>query len=393
MRFTEEEHLLRLTALQPLNQSDREPLTYAIKGKVKKKAVGMRTFKTLATDGKTIISVPFISAESVVHQLREALWLSVLQDHQLTLKDFRNPAGALLTYMMMNGGDTSIGRKLHAVKDVDTIAAMPYRFPAFGAFGGTIAGTFFESFVRVSFVLPFIQDLPHWTWYFKNADPDSRQVPANVFTSHIFAHATAKEDSDAVSYFRHPEPMGPFWGSPPPRNASDNENDAEPSTPSEPNAIEGDTEDVLEIGATTPELPELPDDAKNVFRTMNPMPHTFEYIAAGVPLAFTLKFAQESNAVLRGAVRYAFDHWLDARHQVSLGGHVNRGFGLVQFENFPPNETFPSADPFLEWLERHHDRLDDLLHRFASQTGLPGTRDLAMDPEPLFTMIDALFAE
>jgi len=384
MRFSANEHLFRLTTMQPINQSDREPRTYA-NGK---KAVGMRTMKTLTTANQ-IVSVPFISAESVVHHLREALWLSLLQRYGLTLKDFRNPAGALLTYMMLNGGDTSIGRKLDGVRDIQTITAMPLNFPPFGAFGGTLGGTFFESFVRVSFVLPFIQALTHWQWYYQNAEPGSPLQPAPVQPEDTIAFATGRDDHPAISYFRHPAPMGPFWGS-----IKASKTDAGSTEEASSAATESEAPLTPPSGNESPNpTTATPADPKPslALKTFDPMPHTFDYIPPGVPLAFAIQFAEESTPVLRGAVRYAFDHWINARHQVTLGAHVNRGFGLVQWENFPPDEMFPEADPFLEWLARYDARLQDLLHRFTDPKAL-GT-NLELHPEPLFDLIAQLFAE
>jgi len=401
MRFTTDEHLLRLTALQPLNQSDREPRVYDIipAKKIEKKAVGMRTYETLSQNGNKLISVPFISAVSVVNHLRDALWMTILDRYHFTLRDFRHPVGALLTYMMLNGGDTSIGRKLDTIEDSDVIARMPYRFPLFGVFGGTIDGAFFESLVRMSFVLPFIDDLPHWQWYVRNAEPESCLQPKNIPVSDVLAKASSAPDSPAISYFRHPAPMGEFWGR---RSKNEEiEEDARQKSQQDQASASNDSKDVSdekssEVVAETAASDKPAKTASQgpkielVKKRMLPMPHTFEYIPAGIPLAFTLQFADETNPVLRGVVRYAFDAWLSSRKQAVLGGHVNRGFGLVQFENFPPNETFPSADPFLEWLDQHDAHLEALLQKFA-KPDLP--KDLEIHPEPLYDLIDSMFAE
>ncbi len=347
------ETLIRFTALQPLNQSDREPQTYEKTDKSAKKAIKMRSFKTILTTGESG-SVPFISAESIVHKLREATWLTILDRYHLTLQDFRNPLGALLTYLMINGGATDIGRTIQA-DNPDALAHIQKAIPFLGAYGFTLGGSFYESLTRVSFAMPFIQDIPAWRYYTEQgANPDFPEMTPKLFplkncVGRAYAVKADSTGSDSsISYYRHPEPMGQYMTT----KGKD-------------------------------------DKQKIALNDYDPMPHTFEYITPGTPMAFTLQFATNASALIKSAVRFGFDHWLNDRQQTAIGGHVNRGFGLVQFENFPPTDDFPTATLFEEWLTQHDHALQELLTFFTNNH--IAEKQLPETPEELFTLIDKIF--
>lgn len=351
--FRDDFILFRLTALQPINQTDAEPQAYD----KQKKAVQMRTVLMLDTNGKRV-DVPFVSAESLVHQWREALWRHILAQFGYTLRDFRNPVGAILTYLMINGGDTSIGRKLDAVDDFDRVAQMPSRFPPLGAFGFTANGIFFPSLVRVSFLLPYTTDLPFWAWARDQFESNSPDAPKPFSVRQCLARATADDQyHHAISYFRHPDPSGPFWGRKDPKTSEDAKS---------PN--------------TTLEL-----------QTFDPMPHTFSYIPPGTPLAFTLQFDETIPPVTASAVRYALDRWVSPQGFVTLGAHANRGFGLASVDNYPPNAALPTADLFQDWLATHHDALATLLERFTHPDKALA-KSIKDAPEALFALVDELFS-
>ena len=352
--FTDETHLFTLQALQPLNQTDSEPYQYGGSKDAPKKAVGMRTMQHLDRTSGIRTEVPFISAESVVHKLREALWLTILHRYGFRLTDFRSPAGAVLTYLMMNGGDTNIGQMMDGVKDFDRIADMPSRFPLLGAFGFTLGGTFFPSWTAWSFVLPFVEGLPIWHRYRDSSDPLT--VPSVAKLSDCLAKAADNASNRSITYYRHPEAMGPYYRQKPKK-----------------------------------ERQKADDPATQIIAGFQPVPHTFEYIPSGTPLAFTLQFDSAADDLVRSTVRFAFDHWVNAQNQVTLGSHVNRGFGLVEFNHYPPSDSFPTATPFEKWLAAHDAAMRRLLTDFANaRTVLP--KDVMEHPEPLFDLINRLFA-
>ena len=366
--FTHEKFLFVLTALQPINQSDSEPSGY--KNNPDKKAVTMRTFSFLPTAGGHTEQVPFISAESLVHHLRDALWRSILRRYHLRLDDFRSPVGATLTYLMMNGGDANIGQKLEPYVDAEKIAAMPEKFPLLGAFGYTLGGIFTPSLVRVSFILPFSDVLPIWQDYRNAANPDAVTTPRPLELHKCLVRADGSDYDYSISYYRHPVAnMGQFY-----RRLSNKEKKQRQNAAIAAGNLSAPLEDLL-------------------LTEFQPMPHTFEYIPVNTPLAFTLQFDQEASTLVRSMVRYAFDQWLGVDRQVSLGGHVNRGFGLVRFENYPPtdtNQSFPTAAVFEDWLTQHDAALEQLLHQFKDFSRQH--QDVTTDSQAFFDLIDKLFA-